>query len=146
MRAAAVVVPLAVAATLVTGCTRQEPDVTLEEQVPAEARTGGTETEAGGGGEPPPAATVLTFVVVDIAYAEAPGEAPAGELEVEIVNEGNLPHNVVFEGVRGDSEIAEAEGGETATGSVELDAGTYTYYCSVPGHREAGMEGELAVD
>ncbi len=55
-------------------------------------------------------------------------------------------HNVVFEGVDDDAIIAECAGGETDTGSVQVEAGSYTYYCSIPGHREAGMEGELTVN
>jgi plastocyanin len=40
-----------------------------------------------------------------------------------------------------------AAGGETATGGFTASgAGTYTYYCSIPGHREAGMEGTFVVE
>ena len=35
--------------------------------------------------------------------------------------------------------------GGTKSFSATLKAGTYTYYCSVPGHRQAGMQGTLTV-
>jgi uncharacterized cupredoxin-like copper-binding protein len=35
--------------------------------------------------------------------------------------------------------------GRTATLTVSLKKGTYTYYCPVPGHRQAGMRGTLTV-
>lgn len=85
-----------------------------------------------------------TFVAVDIAYEEAPSTLPAGSHTIELVNDGALPHTVTMEEL-GDRDVVETAAGETATGEVELDAGSYTYYCSVPGHREAGMEGTLEV-
>jgi heme/copper-type cytochrome/quinol oxidase subunit 2 len=40
-----------------------------------------------------------------------------------------------------------AEPGDTAEGGLRADkAGEYTYYCTVSGHREAGMEGTLVVE
>ena len=35
------------------------------------------------------------------------------------------------------------KGGASAEITVDLPAGAYTYYCDVPGHRAAGMEGAL---
>jgi len=37
-------------------------------------------------------------------------------------------------------------GGDSTTVTVNLPAGTYTFYCSVPGHKEAGMTGTLVVE
>lgn len=69
----------------------------------------------------------------------------AGEVTIELTSEPEALHTFTIEEL-GDVEVVAADGGETATGTVELESGTYTYYCSVPGHREAGMEGTLTVE
>lgn len=101
---------------------------------------GGNGTADDGGAQ----ASTATFVAVDIAYDEAPSEVPAGEVTFELVNQGEIEHNITIEEL-GEDPVVETTSGETATGSVTLEAGTYTYYCSVPGHRDAGMEGTLTV-
>lgn len=131
---------------MLSGCYETEPAVTVQEQVAAEQRTEEApagETEGGEGGEGGEAdAGAQTFVAVDIDYAEAPDEVAAGEATFELVNEGTIVHNVVVEEL-GDELVVEAEGGQTATGQVALEPGEYTYYCSIAGHRAAGMEGTL---
>lgn len=92
------------------------------------------------GGAPPG-----TFVAIDIEWEAAPTTLPAGESEITLVNDGAAPHTVAFEGVNGDAPVAEAQGGETQTGTVTLDPGAYTFYCTVPGHRPT-MQGELVVE
>lgn len=105
---------------------------------------GGGEAEGGGDGGGDLPEDALTFVAVDIDFEEAPQTAEAGEVTVAIDNQGNLPHDVTFEELD-DETVVEADGGETATDTVELEPGTYTYYCSVGTHRESGMEGTLEV-
>ena len=95
-------------------------------------------------GETGPSPEAARFVAVDIDYAEAPDSLPPGDHVFELVNEGGLEHTVTIEELD-DRTVVEAAGGETATGGVALEPGTYTFYCSVPGHREAGMEGTLEV-
>lgn len=68
----------------------------------------------------------------------------AGEVSVTLDNQGVVLHNFVVEDA-GDTKVAEAEGGGTDTGTIELSAGSYAFYCDVEGHREAGMEGTLEV-
>lgn len=41
--------------------------------------------------------------------------------------------------------MAECDAGGSGTGTLELETGEYTYFCTVPGHREQGMEGTLSV-
>lgn len=71
-------------------------------------------------------------------------EAPAGTVAIVLTNDSSVPHNVSIEGGGLDVEGETFTGG-TRTTTVTLEPGTYTFYCSVPGHREGGMEGTLTV-
>jgi plastocyanin len=94
--------------------------------------TGGTATDG-----------VVSVEAGDLYFDPESLAAEAGTIEFELVNTGQVEHDLVIEEA-GDTEVVRAAAGETATGSIELEAGTYTYYCSIPGHR-AAMEGTLEV-
>jgi plastocyanin len=111
----------------------------LHEEAGEGGEAAGGEGEEGGGTEP-------LFVAIDIAYEQAPETLPIGTTTITLEDRGAIEHNVVFEEL-GDLLIVEAAAGETETGDVTLEEpGEYTYYCSVPGHREAGMEGTLTAE
>jgi mono/diheme cytochrome c family protein len=80
-----------------------------------------------------------------LAYTFADAEAPAGPLTINSVNESSTPHNIALEGGGVNEEGEVVQGGGTSTVEADLDAGEYTFFCSVPGHREGGMEGTLTV-
>jgi plastocyanin len=108
--------------------------------------TGNKESAAGGAGGAG-ASTTLNVEADPTALAFDTTElsAKAGKVTIDFKNPSALEHNVVIEQngkeLAGFEPIAEGEGSETA----ELKPGTYTFYCSVPGHREAGMQGTLTV-
>jgi plastocyanin len=134
------------AVLMLAACSKQAPEITAQEQVPADQRTEAAPAEGEGGeGEGDGGGADATFVAVDIAYESAPETLPVGENEITIVNNGQAVHDVTFEDL-GDVTVVSANGGQTASGSVELEAGEHYYYCSVPGHREAGMEGTLTAE
>jgi mono/diheme cytochrome c family protein len=80
-----------------------------------------------------------------LAYAFANAEAPAGPLTIESVNESSTPHNIALEGQGVNEEGEVVQGGGTSRVQADVKAGEYTFFCSVPGHREGGMEGTLTV-
>jgi plastocyanin len=86
----------------------------------------------------------VAVVAEDIGFDEEVYEAAAGTVAVEYRNEGALAHTLVIEGVD-DFGLEVPGNADHDEGSVELDAGTYTLYCDVTGHREAGMEATLEV-
>lgn len=137
---------LAVTGLLLAGCLSAEPRFVEAQQVSAEQREALLATEGAGeggsGGEG--GAASAEFVAIDIAYEEAPDELPAGPVEMSLVNNGAIEHNVVIEELD-NRKVLDAAGGETDRAEVELEAGEYTYFCDVAGHRAAGMEGELTV-
>lgn len=115
-----------------------------EEEEPVgevEGSEGGSGTEAGG------AETTLQLAADPTALAFDKPELTAkpGKITIDFDNPAPLEHNVVIEQdgkeLAGFEPITEGEEELTA----ELEPGTYTFFCSVPGHREAGMEGTLTV-
>jgi plastocyanin len=72
--------------------------------------------------------------------------AKAGKVTINFTNDSSLTHDVVL--INSSNKILgqtpEFDGG-TKSFNATLKPGTYTYYCSVPGHREAGMQGTLTV-
>ena len=80
-----------------------------------------------------------------LAYVFASATAPAGPLEVNSPNESSVPHNIAIEGNGVDEVGPVVQDGGVSTVKTELKPGTYAFYCSVEGHREGGMEGELTV-
>jgi plastocyanin len=81
-----------------------------------------------------------------LAYNTKSLTATAGKVSIAFTNMSPLSHNVTIEAAGGKIVGATPtfQGG-TKTLTVELTAGTYKYFCSVPGHRAAGMEGTLTV-
>lgn len=81
-----------------------------------------------------------------LAYTTDSAEAKAGNVTVNFTNSSPVPHDVAIEDSGGET-IAQtevlAEGSDSAM--AELKPGKYTFYCSVPGHRQGGMEGTLTV-
>jgi plastocyanin len=80
-----------------------------------------------------------------LAYEFGSAEAPAGTLTINSVNESDIPHNIALDGGGVNEEGEVVQGGGTSTIDVELQPGEYEFFCSVPGHREGGMEGKLTV-
>jgi plastocyanin len=80
-----------------------------------------------------------------LAYAFADAEASPGPLTINSVNESSVPHNIALEGAGVNEEGEVVQDGGTSTVEAEVRPGEYTFFCSVPGHREGGMEGTLTV-
>ncbi|HTA97255.1 MAG TPA: plastocyanin/azurin family copper-binding protein [Solirubrobacteraceae bacterium] len=72
--------------------------------------------------------------------------AKAGKVSIDFTNMAPEGHNVTVESAAGEKVGATPtfQGG-SKTLSLNLKPGTYKFFCSVPGHRMAGMEGTLTV-
>lgn len=71
--------------------------------------------------------------------------AKSGSVTLTMANPSSVPHGVAVEGNGVDKDGAVVNKGGTSTVTVSLKPGKYTFYCPVPGHRQAGMEGTLTV-
>ncbi len=108
----------------------------------------GVESEAKGA-EKPAATAGHTIPVSETEFKiTVPAQKVApGKVTFAVRNVGKIQHDLVVSGpgVTGAAKTPLINPGQTATLAVTLAAGSYTLYCSVPGHRAAGMVAKLTV-
>ena len=75
----------------------------------------------------------------------ATAEAPAGSLEVDSPNESSVDHDIAIEGSGVTRRARSSRTAASRRSPSTLKPGNYTFFCSVPGHRDGGMEGKLTV-
>jgi plastocyanin/mono/diheme cytochrome c family protein len=108
------------------------------------------EATAPGAGELPAddeAAAEVELEAFDIGWTQTELTVSKGGA-ITMVNTGSAPHNFAIDGYRNDEVLEDLPvDGEPVTWQVpdDLEPGTYTFYCEIPGHRAQGMEGTLTV-
>jgi plastocyanin len=70
--------------------------------------------------------------------------AKAGSVTINLDNPSSTPHGIGVKGSGVDKDSQTTTNGKTSV-TVDLKPGTYTFYCPVPGHEQAGMKGTLTV-
>jgi uncharacterized cupredoxin-like copper-binding protein len=112
--------------------------------------------------------TAITLDAADFSYTPASVTVPAGEpvtltlknssvvehdfviekIDVESIvrkDSGSEAHHALDEGLNVDLHISAQPGDTSVIEFTVSEPGTYTFYCSAPGHKDAGMSGELVV-
>ncbi len=97
-----------------------------------------------------PAAVATTLKLAanpagQLAYTTKSLTAKAGKLTIDFSNASPVEHDVAI--AQGSSVVGQTPvfTGGSKTLTITLKPGTYSFYCTVPGHRAAGMEGTLTV-
>ncbi len=134
-----VLVAVAVSLTF-AACGDDDETTTAASDTSAETEATTTEASSGGGGE--------TIDISDTEFALDPSDptAAAGPVTINVSNDGETVHDLEVEGNGVEEVTPSIEAGGSAQLNVELEAGEYKIYCTIPGHADQGMEGTLTVE
>lgn len=69
---------------------------------------------------------------------------PDSRVRIKLVNKGNLSHNLHIKGNGGKTKTLQTGKSDTIVVTAP-DSGKLAFFCNVPGHKQAGMRGEIAV-
>jgi plastocyanin len=106
------------------------------------------EATSGGGGGAGGTLDISSPASGDLAYDQTELTTAAGSVTVNYTNPAEISHDVAIEDESG-QEIGKTDlisGGDESSAAVDLQPGRYTFFCTVPGHRDAGMEGTITVE
>jgi uncharacterized cupredoxin-like copper-binding protein len=94
----------------------------------------------------PTASQTVDVTETEFKIALAKTDLSPGAYKFELKNDGKVEHDLVVKGPGvNDEKTPVIGGGKTATLAVDLKSGTYELYCSVPGHKQAGMDVKIKV-
>jgi plastocyanin len=113
--------------------------------VKSTATTGSPTPSSSPASEPSTPLTLAADSNAELGYNTKQLTAKAGRVTITMTNMSPLEHNVTV--ARGSTVLGATptfQGGSKSL-TLNLKPGIYTFYCSVPGHRAAGMEGTLTV-
>ena len=88
-------------------------------------------------------APTVSVTATDLKFSPAEITLPSREANLTLVNQGAVLHDITVPGLG--VRVVAAAGQTTTVGLRDLPAGRYAGYCSVPGHREAGMRIAIVV-
>jgi mono/diheme cytochrome c family protein len=80
-----------------------------------------------------------------LAFTAINAIAPPGQVELVMDNPANVQHNIAVKNGGLDEQGPVVGQGGTSQVSANLKPGKYVFYCSVPGHEDGGMKGNLDV-
>jgi plastocyanin len=144
----AVAVPLAVFPLALAACGDDDDDggeTTAAAETTTEDTTTETTTEepagGGGGGE------TVDVSLKDFSIDPADPTVKAGTVTFAVSNDGETVHNLEIEGDGLEEELSsDLSAGDSGDLTVDLQPGTYEWYCPIGNHRDLGMEGEVTVN
>jgi len=126
--------------------------VLARESKAAEAKGPETTTQATSTQATTTTTTLSTRVAAALAVSETEfkialpkNTLSAGSYDFDVKNDGHIPHDFVVQGNGVDERTPTIQPGKSETLSVDLKPGTYDVYCSIPGHKQAGMDVKLTV-
>jgi plastocyanin len=113
----------------------------------ASGSSGSTESPSAPSPGPPSPARVQV-IAKEYSFTLSRPEVPAGEVIVELLNRGEDPHNLhLLEPVAGSEagSFSNTAPGAHADLKLNMRPGSYTLFCSLPGHQAKGMKATLVV-
>jgi plastocyanin len=112
-----------------------------EPKEPAAAPAG----QARAGGGKPTSLALAADPTGATKFDKAALSATAGKVTITMTNPSPVPHNVSLKGGGANEMGKTVQGNGKSTVTADLKAGSYEFYCSVPGHEQSGMKGTLTV-